>query len=33
MEEIVPRDVQERLKNQESQIWWASLDRSGSLNF
>ena len=31
MEEIVVREVQERLKNQEIQIWWASLDRSGSL--
>ena len=31
MEEIVMREVQERLKNQEIQIWWASLDRSGSL--
>ena len=31
MEEIVIREVQERLKNQEIQIWWASLDRTGSL--
>ena len=31
MEEIVIREVQERLKNQEIQIWWVSLDCSGSL--
>ena len=31
MDEIVIREVQERLKNQEIQIWWESLDRSGSL--
>ena len=31
MEEIVIMEVQERLKNQKIQIWWASLDRSGSL--
>ena len=31
MEERVIREVQERLKNREIQIWWASLDRSGSL--
>ena len=31
MEEIVIREVQERLKSQEMQIWWANMDRSGSL--
>ena len=31
MEEIVTRDVQEMLKNQECQIWWVSLDCSGLL--